>query len=43
MGLGGYFYTRDLSRAWRFAERLEVGIVGINNPLPTASRPDGGR
>jgi len=35
MGLAGYFYTRDVARAWRVAERLEVGIVGINNPLPT--------
>ena len=36
MGLAGYFYTRDLGRAWRVAERLEVGIVGCNNPLPSA-------
>jgi succinate-semialdehyde dehydrogenase/glutarate-semialdehyde dehydrogenase len=34
MGLAGYFYTRDLGRAWRIAERLEVGIVGCNNALP---------
>jgi succinate-semialdehyde dehydrogenase / glutarate-semialdehyde dehydrogenase len=34
MGLAGYFYTRDLGRAWRMAERLEVGIVGCNNALP---------
>lgn len=34
MGLAGYFYTRDLARAWRVAERLEVGIVGGNNALP---------
>jgi succinate-semialdehyde dehydrogenase/glutarate-semialdehyde dehydrogenase len=36
MGLAGYFYTRDLGRAWRTAERLEVGIVGCNNALPGA-------
>jgi succinate-semialdehyde dehydrogenase/glutarate-semialdehyde dehydrogenase len=34
MGLAGYFYTRDVGRAWRMAERLEVGIVGCNNALP---------
>jgi succinate-semialdehyde dehydrogenase / glutarate-semialdehyde dehydrogenase len=35
MGLAGYFYTRDLGRAWRVAERLEVGIVGANTALPS--------
>ncbi|WP_460571642.1 NAD-dependent succinate-semialdehyde dehydrogenase [Humibacter soli] len=35
MGLAGYFYTRDQSRVWRLSERLDVGILGINNPLPT--------
>jgi succinate-semialdehyde dehydrogenase/glutarate-semialdehyde dehydrogenase len=29
-GLAAYFYTRDLSRAWRVAEGLEAGMVGIN-------------
>jgi succinate-semialdehyde dehydrogenase/glutarate-semialdehyde dehydrogenase len=29
-GLASYFYTRDLSRAWRVAERLECGMVGLN-------------
>ncbi len=33
-GLGAYVYTKDLSRAWRMAESLEVGIVGINDPFP---------
>lgn len=32
-GLAGYFYTRDLGRAWRVAERLEVGVVGVNTGL----------
>jgi len=42
-GLAGYFYTKDLSRAWRVAEGLEYGIVGINDPLPsTAQAPFGG-
>lgn len=29
-GLAGYACTRDLARAWRVAERLEFGLVGIN-------------
>jgi succinate-semialdehyde dehydrogenase/glutarate-semialdehyde dehydrogenase len=29
-GLAGYFYSRDVGRAWRVAEALEVGIVGVN-------------
>lgn len=29
VGLAGYFYTRDLARAWRVGEALEVGMVGI--------------
>jgi len=42
-GLAAYFYTRDLSRAWRVGERLDYGIVGINDPLPsTAQAPFGG-
>lgn len=35
MGLAGYFWSRDVGRVWRMAERLEVGIVGANNALPT--------
>lgn len=43
MGLAGYAYTRDASRQWRLAERLEVGILGINHPLPSvAFAPMGG-
>ena len=34
MGLAGYFYSRDAARVWRFAEKLEVGIIGVNNALP---------
>ena len=29
-GLASYFYTRDLSRAFRVAERLEAGMVALN-------------
>lgn len=29
-GLAAYFYTRDVHRAWRVADALETGIVGIN-------------
>src|SRR5690606_24270963 len=30
VGLGAYVHTRDLARALRTAEALEVGMVGIN-------------
>jgi succinate-semialdehyde dehydrogenase/glutarate-semialdehyde dehydrogenase len=43
MGLAGYFWSRDASRLWRVAERLEAGIVGANNALPSvAFAPMGG-
>jgi len=43
MGLAGYFWSRDASRLWRVAERLQVGIVGANNALPSvAFAPMGG-
>ncbi|MDA0994840.1 MAG: NAD-dependent succinate-semialdehyde dehydrogenase [Proteobacteria bacterium] len=29
-GLACYFFSRDVGRIWRVAERLEYGIVGIN-------------
>ncbi len=29
-GLAAYFFSRDVGRAWRFAERLEFGVVGVN-------------
>ncbi|MEJ2625179.1 MAG: NAD-dependent succinate-semialdehyde dehydrogenase [Pseudolabrys sp.] len=29
-GLAAYFYTSDMSRAFRFAEALEFGMVGLN-------------
>jgi len=35
VGLASYFYSRDLSRVWRTAERLEYGMVGVNSGLIT--------
>lgn len=32
-GLAGYFYTRDLNRAFRVAEKLELGAVGVNEAV----------
>ena len=32
-GLAAYLYSEKLSRAWRAAEALEVGMVGINTGL----------
>ena len=29
-GLAAYFYTENVRRAWRVAERLEFGMVGLN-------------
>ncbi|GAM39999.1 succinate-semialdehyde dehydrogenase [Talaromyces pinophilus] len=33
VGLAGYFFTENVSRAWRIAEALEVGMVGVNTGL----------
>jgi len=33
VGLAGYFFSRDVGRVWRVAERLEVGMVGANTGL----------
>jgi succinate-semialdehyde dehydrogenase / glutarate-semialdehyde dehydrogenase len=42
-GLASYFYTKDASRAIRVAEKLEYGMVGINDPYPfTVQSPFGG-
>ncbi|GFE89601.1 NADP-dependent succinate-semialdehyde dehydrogenase [Steroidobacter agaridevorans] len=42
-GLASYFYTRDIARAWRVAEALESGIVGINEGIiSTEVAPFGG-
>jgi len=43
VGLAGYFYSKDISRCWRVADSLEVGMVGINTGvLSQASVPFGG-
>jgi succinate-semialdehyde dehydrogenase/glutarate-semialdehyde dehydrogenase len=42
-GLAAYFYARDLAKVWRVAERLEYGIVGINEGIiSTEVAPFGG-
>ncbi len=32
-GLASYFFTENVSRAWRIAEQLQYGIVGINEGI----------
>ena len=42
-GLAAYAYTRDLGRAWRLAEQLDYGMVGINaGVISTAEAAFGG-
>jgi len=42
-GLAAYFYTQDIARVWRLADRLETGIVGINEgALAAEAAPFGG-
>ena len=42
-GLAAYFYSRDMARIWRVAERLETGMVGVNTGLiSTEVAPFGG-
>ncbi|TWD89614.1 succinate-semialdehyde dehydrogenase/glutarate-semialdehyde dehydrogenase [Neobacillus bataviensis] len=42
-GLAAYFYTNDLSRSYRVSEKLEYGMVGVNDPAPFAVQvPFGG-
>nr|XP_033790393.1 succinate-semialdehyde dehydrogenase, mitochondrial [Geotrypetes seraphini] len=36
VGLAGYFYSQDPAQIWRVAERLEVGMVGVNEGLLSA-------
>ena len=39
-GLGASIWTQDLPRAERLAERLEVGVVDVNNHAMTGAIPD---
>lgn len=42
-GLAAYAFTSDVNRAFRLAERLEAGTVGINDAVPSTSQaPFGG-
>ncbi len=42
-GLAAYFFTQNLNRAWRVAEALDYGIVGINEGVVShAEAPFGG-
>jgi succinate-semialdehyde dehydrogenase/glutarate-semialdehyde dehydrogenase len=42
-GLASYFYTNDLSRMYRVSEKLEYGMVGVNDPAPfVVQAPFGG-
>jgi succinate-semialdehyde dehydrogenase/glutarate-semialdehyde dehydrogenase len=42
-GLAAYVFTNDLTVAWKMAEGLEAGIIGINDPVPSTPQcPFGG-
>ena len=42
-GLASYFYSKDINRCWKIAEKLEYGMVGINEGLiSTEIAPFGG-
>mmetsp|Transcript_11098 Transcript_11098/g.19328 ORF Transcript_11098/g.19328 Transcript_11098/m.19328 type:complete len:550 (+) Transcript_11098:46-1695(+) len=42
-GLASYFFTRDLARAWRVAEALQYGMIGLNEVSITSEvAPFGG-
>ncbi|MGO8953844.1 MAG: NAD-dependent succinate-semialdehyde dehydrogenase [Rhodomicrobium sp.] len=42
-GLAAYFYSRDVARIWRVTEKLEFGIVGVNEGIvATEVAPFGG-
>jgi succinate-semialdehyde dehydrogenase/glutarate-semialdehyde dehydrogenase len=42
-GLAAYVFTNDLTAAWKMAEGLEAGIIGINDPVPSTPQcPFGG-
>lgn len=42
-GLAAYLYSNDMSRVIRLSEKLEYGMVGVNDPLPfVVQSPFGG-
>jgi succinate-semialdehyde dehydrogenase/glutarate-semialdehyde dehydrogenase len=42
-GLAAYVFTNDLTIAWKMAEGIEAGIIGINEPVPAVPQaPFGG-
>jgi succinate-semialdehyde dehydrogenase/glutarate-semialdehyde dehydrogenase len=42
-GLAAYFYSRDITRIWRVADRLEAGVIGINEgAFASEAAPFGG-
>lgn len=42
-GLASYFYTRDIGRVWRVSDKLDFGMVGINEGIiSNAAAPFGG-
>lgn len=42
-GLAAYYYTKDLGKAIRVGEKLEYGIIGVNDAAPTTVQaPFGG-
>ncbi|KAF2012993.1 aldehyde dehydrogenase [Aaosphaeria arxii CBS 175.79] len=42
-GLAGYFFSRNIGRAMRVAQRLQVGMVGVNTgKISAAEAPFGG-
>jgi len=42
-GLAAYVFSNDLTVAWRMAEGIEAGIIGVNDPVPaTPQCPFGG-
>lgn len=42
-GLAAYFYTEDYRRQWRVSERLQYGMVGVNEGIiSTPNAPFGG-
>lgn len=42
-GLGAYYYTQNLKRAWKIGEALEFGMVGLNSGVISMdSAPFGG-